>query len=185
MPNNENGWQGRVDTKQRENNQASYPAKGWATYPMGGYMDHTVFNITDWSPGDSTPSWSPVAGGRGWGDHRVGGAGNGGNVTATQSAAGTESAAGSNTAGGVVGGAAQRVAGRPTASTPTSTAGGTSLASGLSRGGGTVTGNGTASNSNTGTTRNNAGGTCRRSTRSIKKRKVLRDLKTSHQILKI
>ena len=76
MPNNENGWQGRQDSAQWQNNQASYPAKGWATYPMGGYMDHAIQNITDWAPGDPTPSWSPVAGGKGFGNPAGAGSGN-------------------------------------------------------------------------------------------------------------
>ena len=76
MPNNENGWQGRLDSQQQQNNQVSYPAKGWATYPLGGYMNHTVQPITDWAPGDPTPPWSPVAGGKGFGNPSSSGSGN-------------------------------------------------------------------------------------------------------------
>ena len=81
MPNNENGWQGRQDSAQWQNNQDAYKAKGWATYPMGGYMDHTVQAITDWSASDPTPAWEPVAGGRGYGIESMNGGGSGGNGT--------------------------------------------------------------------------------------------------------
>ncbi|MCJ1257343.1 hypothetical protein MMC24_005168 [Lignoscripta atroalba] len=69
LPNNLD-WAQAAATQQWKNNQAAYPAKGWETYPNGGYNtvrdDTTSPPISDWNAG-SEPSWSPVAGGLGWG----------------------------------------------------------------------------------------------------------------------
>lgn len=72
-------WQAQQDTAQHANNQQTYPAKGWATYPMGGYMGRDPQSITDWQQGDPTPPWTPVAGGKGFGGSS---AGSGGGATA-------------------------------------------------------------------------------------------------------
>ena len=76
LPNNLQ-WAQKTAQQQYDNNQASYPGKGWDTYPNGGYVGSamqpegdgkTSPPITDWSAGDKTPEWSPVAGGEGWGN---------------------------------------------------------------------------------------------------------------------
>ena len=70
MVNNLN-WAQASQTQQTQNNQVAYAANGWPTYPDGAYAttrdDTTSPPITDWAPGDATPAWSPVAGGKGWG----------------------------------------------------------------------------------------------------------------------
>ena len=70
LPNNEN-WSLTTDHQQWQNNQATYASKGWLPYPNGAYNterdDTTSPPITDWAPGDATPAWEPVAGGKGWG----------------------------------------------------------------------------------------------------------------------
>ncbi|MCJ1251247.1 hypothetical protein MMC30_008478 [Trapelia coarctata] len=53
-------------------NQDSYPAKGWQTYPNGGYnqpgdMQKNSPPIDDWTKGQPSPHWTPLAGGVGWG----------------------------------------------------------------------------------------------------------------------
>ena len=77
LPNNLN--QSQVNAQhQWDNNQKSYPAKGWPTYPNAGYnprRDNTTSPpIDDWVPGEE-PSWTPVAGGKGFGKR---GSGSGG-----------------------------------------------------------------------------------------------------------
>ena len=56
--------------QQYTNNQNSYGAKGWPTYPNGGYNterdDKTSPPVSDWVPGKE-PSYEPVAGGKGFG----------------------------------------------------------------------------------------------------------------------
>ena len=57
---------------QAANNQKSYPAKGWTTYtqsvtPGKDKLEGLVTPVTDWKEGDATPSWQPLAGGRGFG----------------------------------------------------------------------------------------------------------------------
>ena len=53
-----------------QNNQQSYPGKGWPTYPDGTSANaQSVANIApinDWVPGQE-PSWTPIAGGKGFG----------------------------------------------------------------------------------------------------------------------
>ena len=70
MTNNLDWAQGTI-TQQYQNNQVAYAANGWPTYPNGAYdpqRDNTTSPpITDWAPGDPTPAWSPIAGGKGWG----------------------------------------------------------------------------------------------------------------------
>ena len=70
IPNNIN-WSMSTAGQQYRNNQLSYPAKGWPTYPDGGYnteRDSTISPpISDWAPGQPDPAWSPLAGGVGWG----------------------------------------------------------------------------------------------------------------------
>lgn len=70
MTNNLAWAQGTI-TQQFQNNQVAYAANGWPTYPNGAYdpqRDNTTSPpITDWAPGDPTPAWSPIAGGKGWG----------------------------------------------------------------------------------------------------------------------
>lgn len=64
-------WSQDTQHTQWENNQKSYPSKGWPTYPNGAYNtkrdDTTSPPISDWAPGDATPAWQPIAGGKGWG----------------------------------------------------------------------------------------------------------------------
>jgi len=64
-------WAQSSQTQQTQNNQIAYAANGWPTYPNGAYnpqRDNTTSPpITDWAPGDPTPAWSPIAGGKGWG----------------------------------------------------------------------------------------------------------------------
>ena len=64
-------WAQGTQFQQFQNNQVAYAAKGWPTYPNGAYNpqrdDTTSPPISDWAPGDATPAWSPVAGGKGWG----------------------------------------------------------------------------------------------------------------------
>ena len=68
--NNQN-WSQQTQHDQWANNQASYPSKGWPTYPNGAYDpkrdDTTSPPISDWVPGQE-PKWCPVAGGWGWGN---------------------------------------------------------------------------------------------------------------------
>ena len=70
MVNNLN-WAQASQTQQTQNNQVAYAANGWPTYPNGAYAttrdDTTSPPISDWAPGDATPAWSPIAGGKGWG----------------------------------------------------------------------------------------------------------------------
>lgn len=53
-----------------QNNQKSYPAKGWSTYPDGTSANaqsvSNIVPITDWVPGQE-PAWAPIAGGKGFG----------------------------------------------------------------------------------------------------------------------
>ena len=72
LPNNIKWAQGAA-LQQYNRNQAAYPARGWPTYPQGGYKQPYQYNessppITDWIPGQE-PSWEPLAGGVGWGVH--------------------------------------------------------------------------------------------------------------------
>ena len=64
-------WAQSSQTQQTQINQVAYAANGWPTYPNGAYnpqRDNTTSPpITDWAPGDPTPAWSPIAGGKGWG----------------------------------------------------------------------------------------------------------------------
>jgi len=69
-------WSQETDSQQWYNNQATYASKGWIPYPYGG--NNTLDDahsppITDWAPGAATPSWEPVAGGKGWGSPSKGG----------------------------------------------------------------------------------------------------------------
>ena len=70
-------WAQASQTQQTQNNQVAYAANGWPTYPNGAYAttrdDTTSPPITDWAPGDATPAWSPVAGGKGWGQPNAAG----------------------------------------------------------------------------------------------------------------
>ena len=53
-----------------QNNQQSYPSRGWSTYPDGtsanAQSEADMVPITDWVPGQE-PSWQPIAGGLGFG----------------------------------------------------------------------------------------------------------------------
>ena len=54
-----------------QNNQKSYPAKGWPAYGDGmeipsDAMKANMVPITDWVPGQE-PAWAPLAGGKGFG----------------------------------------------------------------------------------------------------------------------
>ena len=54
--------------QQYKNNQQAYAAKGWPTYPNGGYNTTRVAEpLTDWVKGDE-PCYEPIAGGKGWGN---------------------------------------------------------------------------------------------------------------------
>ncbi len=70
LPNNKD-WSLNTDHTQWQNNQNTYASKGWPTYPNGAYNtqrdDTTSPPIGDWAPGDPTPAWQPVAGGKGFG----------------------------------------------------------------------------------------------------------------------
>ena len=63
-------WAQDAAAQQYTNNQNSYPGKGWPTYPQGEYNtnrnDQTSPPIDDWVKGEE-PAWTPIAGGRGWG----------------------------------------------------------------------------------------------------------------------
>lgn len=67
-------WAQDAAAQQYTNNQNSYPSKGWPTYPQGEYNtnrnDQTSPPIDDWVAGEE-PSWSPIAGGKGWGQAGV------------------------------------------------------------------------------------------------------------------
>ncbi len=70
-------WSLETGTQQWLNNHARYASKGWIPYPNGAYDpkrdDTTSPPITDWAPGDATPAWEPIAGGKGWGIPNKGG----------------------------------------------------------------------------------------------------------------
>lgn len=61
----------RTGIQQWKNNQVAYKAKGWPTYPQGAYKtqrdETTSPPITDWVPGQE-PAWTPILGGKGWGN---------------------------------------------------------------------------------------------------------------------
>ncbi|KAK4694700.1 hypothetical protein P7C71_g2924, partial [Lecanoromycetidae sp. Uapishka_2] len=69
LPNNF-AWDVDATGKQMQNNQNSYPSKGWSTYPDGtssnAASDADIVPITDWVPG-MEPAWTPIAGGKGFG----------------------------------------------------------------------------------------------------------------------
>lgn len=69
LPNIEQ-WSTDATTLQYTNNQQSYSAKGWPTYPAGiSYNAESASNMApldDWVPGQE-PSWTPIAGGKGYG----------------------------------------------------------------------------------------------------------------------
>lgn len=69
LPNNLKAAQDNA-FQQMLNNQQSYPAKGWAQYPNGGYNPErdasTSPPISDWAPGQPDPAWTPIAGGKGY-----------------------------------------------------------------------------------------------------------------------
>ncbi|KAL8639302.1 MAG: hypothetical protein Q9228_003656 [Teloschistes exilis] len=69
LPSNK-GWAQKAQESQWQNNQDSYPIRGWQKYPNGAYrMDRNAETSPplDWTPGDPVPEWCPVAGGKGWG----------------------------------------------------------------------------------------------------------------------
>ena len=62
----------QVGLQQAANNQKSYPAKGWPTYSQGvtpgkDKLAGLHVPVSDWKPGQPTPEWQPVAGGKGFG----------------------------------------------------------------------------------------------------------------------
>ncbi len=70
LPNNFN-WDVDATRKQWQNNQNSYPSKGWPTYPDGheiptAQSEAGILPIADWVPGQE-PAWAPIAGGVGFG----------------------------------------------------------------------------------------------------------------------
>ncbi|MCJ1408527.1 hypothetical protein MMC19_002602 [Ptychographa xylographoides] len=69
LPNNFQ-WDVDATGKQMQNNQQSYPSRGWSTYPDGTSANaqsvSDMVPITDWVPGQE-PSWEPIAGGLGFG----------------------------------------------------------------------------------------------------------------------
>lgn len=69
LPNNFQ-WDVDATAAQMNNNQKSYPARGWATYPDGTSSNaestSNMAPIDDWIPGQE-PSWTPIAGGKGYG----------------------------------------------------------------------------------------------------------------------
>lgn len=75
LPNNL-AWAMKTGSQQYDNNQVAYAAKGWPIYPQGAYNtrrdDTTSPPITDWVAGQE-PAWSPIAGGKGWGNPSGGG----------------------------------------------------------------------------------------------------------------
>ncbi|KAL8659666.1 MAG: hypothetical protein Q9202_007019 [Teloschistes flavicans] len=69
LPSNRD-WAQKAQQSQWQNNQDSYPIRGWQKYPNGAYrMDRNADTspALDWAPGDPVPEWCPVAGGKGWG----------------------------------------------------------------------------------------------------------------------
>lgn len=70
-------WSMETTVQQYLNNKATYASKGWFPYPDGAYEtgrnDTTSPPIPDWAPGDATPAWEPIAGGKGWGIPNKGG----------------------------------------------------------------------------------------------------------------
>ncbi len=60
-------WDVDATRKQWQNNQNSYPSKGWPTYPNGleiptAQSEAGILPIADWVPGQE-PAWAPIAGG--------------------------------------------------------------------------------------------------------------------------
>ncbi|MCJ1404636.1 Mucin-21 [Xylographa trunciseda] len=73
LPNNLN-WSISTASAQYKINQIAYPSHGWSTYPPGGYNTDRINNsppVSDWVPGQE-PAWSPIAGGVGWGQPKIG-----------------------------------------------------------------------------------------------------------------
>lgn len=64
LPNNDR-WVQDTAWSQMINNQQSYPARGWETYPPGLYnISRYAQPINDYDP-NNLPSWTPIAGGKG------------------------------------------------------------------------------------------------------------------------
>lgn len=64
-------WDIDATKQQYQNNQQSYPGKGWQTYPDGLEIptpdsEANITPINDWVPG-MEPAWAPIAGGKGFG----------------------------------------------------------------------------------------------------------------------
>lgn len=83
-------WSMETTAQQVLNNNARYPSRGWLPYKNGAYnteRDSTTSPpISDWAPGDATPPWEPIAGGKGWGIPNKGGP-PAGSATASSAAA--------------------------------------------------------------------------------------------------
>ena len=96
LPNlpNDLHWAQSTALEQYKNNQEAYSAKGWPTYPMGGYNTTRVDNpIKDWVAGDE-PCYEPIAGGKGWGNKICGsGQSSSSPTSSTASQAGSSSVA--------------------------------------------------------------------------------------------
>lgn len=88
-----------------QNNQNSYPAKGWSTYPDGtsanAASEADIVPITDWVPG-MEPAWTPIAGGMGFGCPECSKGPSGGGVGGSE-AGGTNSTLVTVTGDGVAG----------------------------------------------------------------------------------
>lgn len=70
LPNNFQ-WDVDATQSQMKNNQQSYPARNWTTYPDGSEIptadsEAAIVPITDWVAGQE-PAWAPIAGGKGYG----------------------------------------------------------------------------------------------------------------------
>ncbi len=71
IPNNLK-WSQSTSMEQYQNNQKSYPAKGWPTYANGGYnTTRAAEPLSDWVKGEE-PCYNPIAGGKGWGTNICG-----------------------------------------------------------------------------------------------------------------
>ncbi|MCJ1478382.1 hypothetical protein MMC13_007062 [Lambiella insularis] len=109
LPNNFQ-WDVDATGQQMQNNQQSYPARGWATYPDGTSADAQseadIVPINDWVPGQE-PAWAPIAGGMGFGTPQLSkGPPAGSGVAGVGTGAGAGAGAGWNATGG--GGACKR-----------------------------------------------------------------------------
>lgn len=124
LPNNLK-WAQAQAMQQYQNNQVAYKAKGWPTYPNGGYRQASEYAansppISDWEAGKE-PGYTPVAGGKGWG--------NGGGSGASESSGSYGSSPpGNSTSSADTSAASASAASAPVASAPVASASAASAA---------------------------------------------------------